>query len=71
MDFITGLPRVQGRDCIYVVVDRLIKFTHFIAIPTRFSAAQVAEVYFRDVLRLHGLPKTIISDRDNRFMGGF
>ena len=71
MDFITRLPQVQGRDCIYVMVDRLTKFVHFFTIPTKFLAAHVAEVFFRDVFRLHGLPKTIISDRDNRFMGGF
>ena len=71
MDFITGLPQVQGWDCIYIVVDRLTKFAHFFAISTKFSVAQVAEVFFRDVFRLHGLPKTIISDKDSRFMGGF
>lgn len=42
MDFITGLPQVQGRDCIYVVVDRLTTFSHFFAIPSKFSATQVA-----------------------------
>jgi hypothetical protein len=71
MDFITGLPRVQGKDCIYVVVDRLTKFAHFFAIPLDYSAAQVAELFFREIFHLHGLPKTIVSDRDNRFMGGF
>jgi hypothetical protein len=71
MDFIIGLPRVQGKDCIYVVVDRLTKFAHFFAIPSDYSAAQVAELFFREIFRLHGLPKTIVSDRDNRFMGGF
>ena len=53
------------------MVDKLTKFAHFFAIPTRFSAAQVVEVFFKDVFKLHGLPKTIISDRDSRFMGGF
>ena len=71
MDFITGLPHVQGKDCIYVVVGRLTKFTHFFAILSKFSAAQVAKLFFRDVFRLHGLPKTIVSDRDSKFMGGF
>jgi hypothetical protein len=71
MDFITGLPTVQGKDCIYVVVDRLTKYAHFFAIPTRYSASQVAELFFREVFRLHGLPKNIVSDRDSRFMGGF
>ena len=71
MDFITGLPMVQGKDCIFVVVDRLRKYAHFFAITAHYTAVQVAELFFREVFRLHGLPKTIISDRDNRFMGGF
>jgi hypothetical protein len=71
MDFITGLPKVQGKDCICVVVDRLTKFTHFYAIPTEYSVVQVAELFFREVFRLHGLPKNIVSDRDSRFIGTF
>ena len=71
MDFITGLPKVQGRDCLYVVVDRLTKFAHFFAISSYYSAAQVVELFFREVFRLHGLPKTIVSDRDNKFTGAF
>eukprot|EP00253_Pinus_taeda_P004559 PITA_04559 len=71
MDFITGLPMVQGKDCIFVVVDRLTKNAHFFAISTHYTAAQVAELFFREVFRLHGLPKTITSDRDSRFMGRF
>eukprot|EP00253_Pinus_taeda_P001507 PITA_01507 len=71
MDFITGLPMVQGKDCIFVVVDRLTKYAHFFAISAHYTAAQVAELFFREVFRLHGLPKTIVSDRDNHFMGGF
>ena len=71
MDFITRLPMVQGKDCIFVVVDRLTKYAHFIAILARYIAAQVAELFFRDIFRLHGLPKIIVSDRDSRFMGGF
>jgi hypothetical protein len=71
MEFITGLPKVQGKDCIYVVVDRLTKFAHFYAIPTEYSAVQVADLFFREVFRLHGLSKNIISDRDSRFIGTF
>ena len=71
MDFITGLPMVQGKDCIFVVVDRLMKYAHFFTISAHYTATQVAELFFREVFRLHGLPKTIISDRDIRFMGGF
>jgi hypothetical protein len=71
MDFITGLPKVQGKDCIYVVVDRLMKFSHFYAIPTKYIVVQVADSFFREVFRLHGLPKNIVSDRENRFIGTF
>jgi hypothetical protein len=71
MDFITGLPNTQGKDCIFVVVDWLTKFAHFFAIATDFSAAQVAELFFWEIFRVHGLPKTIVSDRDSRFMSTF
>jgi hypothetical protein len=71
MDFITGLPKVQGKDYIYVVVDKLTKFAHFYAIPTEYNAVQVAELFFREVFRLHGLSRNIISDRDSRFIGTF
>jgi hypothetical protein len=71
MDFITGLPKVQGKDCIYVVVDRLTKFAHFYAIPIDYIAVQVAELFFREVFRLHGLPQNIVSDRDSRFIDTF
>eukprot|EP00253_Pinus_taeda_P006493 PITA_06493 len=71
MDFITRLPTVQGKDCIFVVVDRLTKYTHFFATSAHYTAAQVSELFFKETFRLHGLPKTIVSDKDSRFMGGF
>ena len=71
MDFITALPMVQGKDCIYVVVDRSTKFTHFYAIPIEYSAVQVIELFFKEVFRLHGLSRNIVSDKDSRFMGTF
>jgi hypothetical protein len=71
MDFITGLPETQGKDCIYVVVNQLTKFAHFYAIPTDYNAVQVAELFLREVFRLHGLPQSIVSDRDSRFIGTF
>lgn len=69
-DFITGLPRVQGKDCIYVVVDMLTKYAYFL-IAVDFTTSQVAELFFREVFRLHSVPKTIVSDRDNRFLSSF
>ena len=71
MDFITRLPKVQGRDCLYVMVDWLTKFAHFFAISSDYSASQVAELFFREVFRLHGLPKTIVSDCDNKLTSAF
>ena len=72
MDFITGLPRVQGKDCIYVVVDRLTKFSHFFAIPLDYSAAQVIELSFREIFRLHGglKPSSMARTTDSQEVSG-
>ena len=59
IDFITGLPKAQGKDCIFVVVDRLTKFAHFFSISMDFSASQGADLFFREVFKLHGLPKRL------------
>jgi hypothetical protein len=53
------------------MVDRLKKFAPFFSIATDFSAAQVAELFFREIFRLHSLSKTIVSDRDSRFVSTF
>ena len=71
MDFITGLPKVLGRDCLYVVMDRLTKFAHFFIIPSSYSASQVAELFFREIFGLYELPKTIVGDKDSRFTDSF
>ena len=71
MDFITGLPKYLGKECIYVVVDRLKKFDHLFSVTSYFSAAQVADIFSKESFKLHGLPKSIVSDRDSRFMGAF
>lgn len=71
MDFITRLPSKQARDYIYVVVDRLNGYAHFFAIPSRSSTSQVAELFFQEVFRLHGLSNTIVNDRDSQVLGGF
>lgn len=71
MDFITGLPKAQGKDNIFVVVDRLTNRAHFFAIPIYFFAAQVADLFFWEIFRLHGLPRRIVSDRDSKFMSIF
>jgi len=71
MDFIIGLPKAQGKDSIMVVVDRLTKFAHFFAITPTHKAIQIADLFFREVFRLHGIPLRIVSDRDSKFMSVF
>jgi transposase InsO family protein len=72
MDFITQLPVTKhGHDAILVVVDVLSKMVHFIPTKTNATAPQMAKLFFDHIFRLHGLPKSIISNRDPKFTSGF
>eukprot|EP00253_Pinus_taeda_P012142 PITA_12142 len=72
MDFITGLPRTKrNNDSIFVVVDKLSKAAHFIPVQSTYKAMQIAHIFKQNVFRLHGLPKTIVSDRDVKFTSAF
>ncbi|XP_077223447.1 uncharacterized protein LOC143857059 [Tasmannia lanceolata] len=63
MDFITGLPMSEGKDVIMVVVDRLTKYAHFVALTHPYTASTVARLFFDNIFKLHGLPSSIVSDR--------
>ncbi|GJS47498.1 putative nucleotidyltransferase, ribonuclease H [Tanacetum coccineum] len=72
MDFVTGLPRTQRKhDAIWVVVDRLTKSAHFLPIRKDYPVSKIAEMFQQEIIRLHGTPLAIVSDRDPRFTSRF
>jgi len=72
MDFIVGLPKTsKGYDSIWVIVDRLTKSAHFLPVKTIYRAQHYAELYISHIMSLHGVPRTIISDRGAQFIARF
>jgi len=68
MDFVTGLPRTsQSSDAIWVVADKFSKIAYFISIQLDYSLDKLAQLYMKEIVRLHGVLKSIVSDRDPRF----
>jgi hypothetical protein len=67
LDFIEGLPKSHGFDSILVVIDKFTKYGHFLPLVHPFTPLSVAQAYFQNVYKLHGLPEAIISDRDRVF----
>ncbi|GAB2265743.1 hypothetical protein Dimus_037846 [Dionaea muscipula] len=72
MDFVLGLPLTRrGHDGVWVIVDRLTKSAHFLAIRMTFSLDRLARLYLAKIIRLHVAPVSIVSDRDSRFVSKF
>src|ERR1041385_6234984 len=72
MDFIVGLPKTnRGHDSIWVIVDMLTKVAHFISVRTTYQDDQLAELYMSRIVSLHGIPRTITSDRGSVFTSAF
>ena len=71
MDFIEGLPKSEGYSVILVVVDRLTKFAHFLPVKHPYTAATIAQLFLENIVKLYGLPKSIVTDRDTIFVSHF
>lgn len=71
MDFVVGLPVSRGHSMVFVVVDRLSKYNHFVSLSHPYTAATVAQLFIANIFKLHGMLQSIIFDRDPTFTNTF
>ena len=71
MDFITWLPPSNTYIVIMVIIDRLLKFVHFIPMKADYNSKQVAETFIANIVKLHAIPKSIVSNKNKIFMSQF
>ena len=72
MDFVYGFPRTaRGYNAVWVIVDRLTKSAHFLGMKTTDTTETLSQLYIREIVRLQGVPLSILSDRDSRFVARF
>lgn len=71
MDFIEWLPNSNGCSVIFVVVDRLSKYAHFIPVAHPYTASKIAQIFISNIFKLHGMPSSIIYDRNPMFTSAF
>ena len=72
MDFVSGLPRnSKGHNAVWVVVDRLMKSAHFLVMKKTDSMSTLSRLYVTEIVKLHGVPLSVVSDRDPHFVSNF
>lgn len=72
MDFVVGLPMMQrNKNFVMVMIDKFSKMAHFMSCHMTMEASQINDLYFREIVHLHGVPRTIISNKDVKFLSHF